>query len=420
MESLVRDEIVEHMMRNNLFCDEQHGFVPGRSCMTQLISCMEDWSAALEDGHCLDVIYLDFQKAFDSVPHQRLLNKLEAYGITGTLKKWLIDFLIGRRQRVILGGEASEWTTVKSGIPQGSVLGPVLFVLFINDLPDALNSTVKIFADDTKIYRPLATTTDTAALQKDIDAADKWSKDWQLHFNASKIHALHFGRKNEKHQYHIGEELLEPTSEEKDLGVIIDEDLKFHRHTALATKRANGALCQIRRTIKYKESEIIIPLYTALVRPLLEYGNVIWNPRFKEDQKDIEKVQRRATKLVKSVSHLEYGDRLRELKLPSLQHRRRRGDMIQVYKIVTGIDRIDPNSIFEFRKKSKTRGHKKKLFKRRSRLNVRKGSFSQRTVNDWNSLPQAVIESESLDQFKNRLDRHWLGERYIHPFEITS
>ena len=105
MESLVRDEIVHHMMKNNLFCDEQHGFVPGRSCMTQLIGCIEDWTEALEDGHCLDVIYLDFKKAFDSVPHQRLLSKLEAYGITGTLQKWLVDFLIGRKQRVVLGGK---------------------------------------------------------------------------------------------------------------------------------------------------------------------------------------------------------------------------------------------------------------------------------------------------------------------------
>ena len=420
MESLVRDEIVHHMMKNNLFCDEQHGFVPGRSCMTQLIGCIEDWTEALEDGHCLDVIYLDFKKAFDSVPHQRLLSKLEAYGITGTLQKWLVDFLIGRKQRVVLGGETSEWTTVKSGIPQGSVLGPVLFVIFINDLPDALNSTVKIFADDTKIYRPLRGPSDITRLQDDINAADKWSKDWQLHFNATKIHALHFGWKNEKHQYHIGEELLEPTNEEKDLGVTIDQELKFHRHVALATKRANGVLSQIRRTIKYKEKEIIIPLYMALVRPLLEYGNVIWNPRYKEDQKDVEKVQRRATKIVRSISHLEYGDRLRQLNLPSLQHRRRRGDMIQVYKIISGIDRVDPDRIFEFRKNSTTRGHEKKLFKHMSRLNVRKEAFSQRTVNDWNSLPQTVIEAETLDQFKSRLDRHWLGERYKHPFEGTS
>ena len=155
MESLVRDAIVEHMMKNGLFSDDQHGFVPGRSCMTQLITCIDRWTELLDNGDPLDVIYLDFKKAFDSVPHQRLLQKLEAYGITGKLHQWLSDFLIGRQQRVVIGQDSSEWTTVKSGIPQGSVLGPVLFVIFINDLPNAINSAVKIFADDTKIYRPV-------------------------------------------------------------------------------------------------------------------------------------------------------------------------------------------------------------------------------------------------------------------------
>ena len=155
--------------------------------------------------------------------------------------------------------------------------------------------------------------------------------------------------------------------------------------------------------------DMIIPLYTALVRPLLEYGNVMWNPRYKEDQRETEKVQRRATKLVKGISHLVYEDRLRILELPSLQHRRRRGDMIQTFKIVSGIDRTDASHILEFREESTTRGHDKKIFKQRARLNVRKSAFSHRIVNDWNSLPQSVVDTENLNQFKSRLDRHWLA-----------
>ena len=136
--------------------------------MTQLITCLDKWTELLESGEPVDVIYLDFQKAFDSVPHQRLLVKLEAYGITGQLKQWLADFLIGRRQRVVIGQDSSDWTSVKSGIPQGSVLGPVLFVIFINDLPDALSSASKIFADDTKLYRTVKEPRDNKLLQQDL------------------------------------------------------------------------------------------------------------------------------------------------------------------------------------------------------------------------------------------------------------
>ena len=331
MEALVRDEIVDHMMKNQLFCDEQHGFVPGRSCMTQLITCLDKWTELLENGDPVDIIYLDFQKAFDSVPHQRLLLKLEAYGITGQLKQWLADFLIGRRQRVVIGQESSDWAPVKSGIPQGSVLGPILFVIFINDLPDALSSASKIFADDTKLYRSVKLPEDNELLQQDISATTSWSTIWQLPFNIPKSHSLHLGYSNRRHQYTLNGQLLEATREEKDLGVIIDDQLKFRNHAAAAVKRANRVLGCIKRTIKYKEKEMIVPLYTALVRPLLEYGNVIWSPRFVGDNKLVEGVQRRATKLIPSIKDLEYMARLEELKLPSLEHRRRRGDAIQAF-----------------------------------------------------------------------------------------
>ena len=152
MESIVRDSLVDHMMSHNLFCDAQHGFVPGRSCMTQLLVTLELWSELLDSGAPIDVIYLDFRKAFDTVPHQRLIRKLKAYGITGKLLNWISDFLSGREQRVVVNGNLSSWASILSGIPQGSVLGPILFVVFINDLPDVVRSSVKIFADDTKLF----------------------------------------------------------------------------------------------------------------------------------------------------------------------------------------------------------------------------------------------------------------------------
>ena len=160
---------------------------------------------------------------------------------------------------------------------------------------------------------------------------------------------------------------------------------------------------------------MIIPLYTALVRPLLEYGNVIWSPRYREDQKLIERVQKRATRIIPSLREMEYTARLEALKLPSLQHRRRRGDMIQVYKIFTGSDRIEAQKLFP-EHDTHTRGHKWKIFVRRPNLELRKHSFCYRVVRDWNSLPQHDIESETLNQFKARLDKYWQGERFANPF----
>ena len=150
MESIIRDEVIEHLMTNSLVNDAQHGFVPGRSCITQLLTTLEDWTSVLDAGEDVDVIYLDIKKAFDSVPHLRLSSNLEAYNITGQIKDWISEFLHDRRQRVVINSAKSNWSKVKSGVPQGSVLAPILFALYINDLPENLKSKAKIYADDTK------------------------------------------------------------------------------------------------------------------------------------------------------------------------------------------------------------------------------------------------------------------------------
>ena len=183
MESIIRDRLVDHMMEHKLFCDPQHGFVPGRSCMTQLLTTLEIWSEILDSGAPIDTIYLDFRKAFDTVPHQRLLAKLEAYGITGNTLGWIRNFLLERRQRVVVNGKLSAWALILSGIPQGSVLGPILFVIFINDLPDVVTSMVQIFADDTKLFHSVHSPQHHVQLQNDLDNLVEWSQKWQLGFN---------------------------------------------------------------------------------------------------------------------------------------------------------------------------------------------------------------------------------------------
>ena len=193
LESIVRDVIVDHMNKNELFSKCQHGFRSHRSCITQLLEVIEDLTQALEDHETVDIIYLDFKKAFDSVPHERLLIKLLSYGIAGPVLRWIRDFLTHRKQKVRVNKVFSKESDVLSGIPQGSILGPILFTMFINDLPDCVDSTCKIFADDTKLYN---NPSKSSVLQNDLDNLQHWSEKWNLYFNAKKCKVLHIGKNN--------------------------------------------------------------------------------------------------------------------------------------------------------------------------------------------------------------------------------
>lgn len=412
MESIVRDAVVEHLIKNKLFTDDQHGFVPGRNCITQLLVCMEDWTKMIEDGDCFDVIYTDFSKAFDSVPHERLFLKMESLGIKGDILRWIRSFLCGRTQCVNVDGAHSSWKEVISGIPQGSVIGPILFVIFINDMPDAvIHNFCKLFADDCKLYGKVSANGENL-VQTDLAFLEEWSRVWQLPFNAKKCKAMHFGHNNPKRTYTLNGQVLDPITSEKDLGVMVDDKLKFHVHTAAATKKANQVLGVIKRTYKTRDKETITTLYKSMVRPHLEYGNAIWGPCYMGDLKLVEGVQRRATKLIPQLYDIPYEDRLRFLKLPSMEYRRKRGDMIQCFKIMNGLVRMETKELFTPIPSSITRGHNKRVLRQKSNKAARAMSFSQRSIRDWNILPKSVIEAPSVNAFKNRLDIAWKDKVY--------
>ena len=350
------------------------------------------------------------------MPHQRLLLKLQACGIEGQLLEWLKAFLTDRRQRVTVNGAKSDWVPVTSGVPQGTVLGPLLFLVYINDLPDIVSSPVKMFADDMKLYRSVCQTPDTQALQRDLDLLFEWSELWQLPFNLAKCRSLHFGRRNAAHSYHMGGAELTQVLVEKDLGVQIDHQLKFREQAASAISRASHVLAVIRRSFSVIDETTLPLLFRTMVRPHLEYANVVWGPFNRDDQKRIERVQRRATKLVASIRELPYEARLRSLNLPSLYYRRRRGDMIMVYQVLRGVVDVDASQFFSAATTSQTRGHLWKLSKSRAVSRVRRNAFSIRVINDWNALPSTVVEAPSIDSFKARLDRHWARLTYAtHP-----
>ena len=415
LESIIRDQLMAHLEDRQLLSRHQHGFRPGRSCMSQLLEVMDDWTRNIERGDPIDAVYLDFRKAFDSVPHQRLLHKLESHGVTGKLKTWISSFLTDRRQQVVIRGCSSPWAPVTSGVPQGSVLGPTLFVIFINDLPDTVHSSIKIFADDTKIFNTVSSSMGSDQIQRDLDAASAWSDLWQLSFNEAKCKVLHIGSRNPRRPYTMRGIELESVPIEKDLGVHVDTDLKFRKQAASAAAKGNQMLALVRRSFGCIDRVTLPLLYKTLVRPHLEYGNLIWGPHNRADQRLIERVQRRATKLVPELKHLPYQERLTHLRLPSLYYRRRRGDMIAVYQIMSGLVSVQRDQLFEPAVSATTRGHGLKLRKPQAVSRVRRNALAVRSVNDWNALPPSVVLSATLNQFKSRLDSHWGDVSYAIP-----
>ena len=202
LEGLLKTTIMKHLEVNNLVNSSQHGFMAGRSCCTNLLEFLEEVTRAVDEGVPVDVIYLDFAKAFDKVPKERLLEKLRAHGVSGHLLRWIRNWLTGRQQRVVLNGKKSGWEQVLSGVPQGSVLGPLLFMIFINDLDVAARKAkfLKKFADDTKLGGRVSTEEERAALQEALNELCVWAATWGMEFNVKKCKVLHIGKTRIHHE----------------------------------------------------------------------------------------------------------------------------------------------------------------------------------------------------------------------------
>ena len=409
LEKLTGNAIVDHMEKNSLFNNSQHGFMKTRSCITQLLATLEEWTDLLDQNFLIDVIYLDFQKAFYTIHHQRLLSKIHAYGIRGKVYEWARNFLLNRRRkRVVLNYSKSTWSEVTSGVPQGSALGPILFILYVNGLPIVLSCVSKLFADDTKMYRSVDFYGDSNTIQMDLYELDNWSSSWQVKFNIQKCKVLHLGKKSPRNFYLVFDKdnkclsSIKDISEQPDLGIQMDESLKLEKQTSNVGKKANGVLASTRRTFKYINKDSFPILYKSLVRPHLEYCSSIWSPYMVKDIKLTESVQRRATKSVPTLSLLPYEERLKLLDIPTLKHRSREGDMIIAYKMLNDLIDLDRESFFQM-SNSYTRGHSKKLYKPFSSLKIQSQFFSQRVIDEWNSFPNSVVCSVSLNSSRGHI-----------------
>ena len=260
---------------------------------------------------------------------------------------------------------------------------------------------------------------EVAQLQDALGNSADWALVWKMFFNFKKCKHMHLGIHDMNQTYTMKKDQeevpIKKVEAEKDLGVIIDNKLTFSKHISTKIKVANRNLGLIFRTLTYIDKDIFLNLFKSIVRPHIEYASSVWSPVFKKDMIALENVQRRATKLVKSIAHLSYSDRLRKLGLPSLEYRRERADAIQVYKILHDIDKVGKSKLFTRSEYTATRGHSLKLFKKRLRLKIRANSFGNRVVDTWNSLPEQVVQAPSLNCFKSRLNTWW--HEHPHKFD---
>jgi hypothetical protein len=416
MERIIVDGLNEYFDVNGLLSEDQFGFRSGRSVEDQLLLTYDSVSLWLDDGFGVDVILFDFAKAFDVVNHGIILDKLRNLGVCGTLLSWIECFLRGRIMSVAVSGISSQSRSVKSGVPQGSVLGPFLFLVYVDYLPSAVRCKCKFFADDLKLYLRVrhgsvhTMATDISGCQRDIDIVCKTAASWGLTFSAGKCVLLRFerGRSDWNNlgplsSYYMGNRPIDLVDNHRDLGVIVDNSLRFHTHIASIVNKAGGLAANLLRSTLCRSPDFMMTLFSAHLRPLLEFSSCVWNTGFIGDLRLLESVQRRWTRQIDGLGELHYASRLAALDMYSVKGRLLRADMIKCWKIFHDECIIGPNDIFVMAEQIGTRGHMFKIAHVHTSLECRKRFFSVRCIASWNSLPCAVVSAGSVGSFKSGL-----------------
>ena len=407
LEHIVAKALLCHLEEHKILTENQHGFRHHRSCETQLLIFVDELLRSMSEGKQIDAVIMDFSKAFDMVPHNSLLFKLSGYGIQDKTLDWIKSFLSDRSQRVVVEGEQSDPAPVTSGVPQGSVLGPILFLVFINDLPKCVGSSCRLFADDTIVYKEISSPADSAALQQDLEALQRWEERWGMSFNPSKCNTINITRKDDPivTVYTLKNEPLENVKVASYLGVQISRDVSWHSHVAKITSKGNKSLGFVRRNIRITSEATKTLAHQTLVRPSLEYASCVWAPHLKHLREGVEKVQRRAVRYVCGIFEQQapITDTQTTLGWDTLEQRRLKAVVTMGYKIINDLvavpsTQLKPNT-------RETRGHGKKFHQIYAGTNYYKFSFFPMLVPLWNALPSKVVLAADLEDFKESLSQ---------------
>ena len=406
------------MESNKLLSSKQHGFRKDRSCLTHLLKDIDDILQNTLNGDESDVIYLDFAKAFDKVDHEILIQKLKLHGIKGQLLIWIQNFLINRKQSVMVDGHHSTFSFVISGVPQGSVLGPILLLIYINDLQDCLKgSTAGSFADDTRLTKSISSIEDTKTLQEDLAHVVQWSNANNMSLHEDKFEFLSYQSPNSKllrelpftsewlkYNSSTGQTIY-PTNIVKDLGVHLSSDFKWSSHVNTIVNSANMMANWVLSVFADRSQTMMLTLYKSLIRSKLEYCCPVWNPSAIGDIQKLESTQRAFTKRIYICKDMSYWDRLKKLGLFSLQRRRERYIIIHMWKMLHGLSPNDIGSEFyeNPRLGIKVRIPSIKKSAIPSAKSIYDNSFAVTGPKHWNILPKYITSKGTLDSFKSSL-----------------
>ena len=409
MQHILVSHIMHHGKRHNLLYDLQHGFRDKRSCKTQLLQFQDDLIRNMSNGAETDVLIMDFAKAFDKVGHRRLLRKLNYYGIDKKTQIWVQGFLADRTQTAVLDGEKSYVADVVSGVPQGSVIGPCLFLYYINDIPVGLESTVRLFADDTIAYLNVTPTNDARTLQQDLHKLRDWEKKWYMEFHPAKCQVLTVSRKRNPihYEYKLHGHILEHVTSAKYLGVTFTSDIRWGQHVNNITSKANKTLNFIRRNLQISSPKPKTTAYTTLVRPLLEFAPSVWDPYVQKDIKKVEMVQRRAARYVTNWYHntSSVTDMLNHLQWTSLETRRQHQRLVMLYKIHHDIVAVPAATYMTPATRITRHTHPLTYQVPTYATDYGRFSFFPRTIQDWKNLPRHVAEAPSPDSYRAHLSK---------------
>ena len=411
-EHIIVSEMMKHLDKHTILQDSQHGFRKKRSCETQLLVTSHDLASILNRHSQADVAVLDFSKAFDKVPHQPLLEKLKHCNLHPDAVGWISSFLNNRTQNVVVDGFSSKESPVLSGVPQGSVLGPVLFLIFINDIADDISSAIRLFADDCLIYREIKNRDDQFALQRDLNKLVEWANTWGMEFNIQKCNVITITnmKKNRlSYSYKMNNQVIDGIRSSKYLGVTISNKLQWGAHISNISGAANRMLGFMWRNLRQAPKNIKEKAYTSFVRPKLEYCSSIWDPYQKQDIRKLELVQNRAARFVTNCPHKHTAiqpsitAKVQELGWDALQKRRQRSRLTMLYRVTNKLVEVPTAYHPTLREPQPRRGNQKQYVRLQPEVDAFKYSFLPRTIQDWNNLNSVVVTADSLESFKRYL-----------------